>query len=43
MEDIKNQILKAIQEGEFDVSIEEPNNITQCTKYDGTVFYKMQH
>lgn len=42
MEDIKNQILKAIQEGEFEVSIEEPNNISQCTKYDGTVFYKMQ-
>ena len=42
MEDLKLQILKAIENGDYEVSIEEPNNITQCTKYDGTVFYKMQ-
>lgn len=42
MEDIKSQILKAIESGDYEISIEEPNNITQCTKYDGTVFYKMQ-
>lgn len=42
MEDIKSQILQAIENGDYEVSIEEPNNITQCTKYDGTVFYKMQ-
>lgn len=42
MEDLKLQILKAIENGDYDVSIEEPNNIIKCTKYDGTVFYKMQ-
>lgn len=42
MEDLKLQILKAIENGDYEVSIEEPNNITQCTKYDGTVFYIMQ-
>ena len=42
MEDLKLQILKAIENGDYEVSIEEPNNIIKCTKYDGTVFYKMQ-
>ena len=42
MEDLKLQILKAIETGDYVVSIEEPNNITQCTKYDGTVFYKLR-
>ena len=42
MEDIKSQILKAIENGDYEITIEEPNNITQCTKYDGTVFYKME-
>lgn len=42
MEDLKLEILKAIENGNYEVSFEEPNNIIQCTKYDGTVFYKMR-
>jgi hypothetical protein len=33
------QIIAAIKAGEYKLSFEEPNNISVCTKYDGTKFY----
>jgi hypothetical protein len=38
---IKKQILDAIDRGEYEVSIEGPNNIAERTKYDGSVYYFM--
>ena len=42
MDNIKSYILNAIQEGNYQVKIEEPNNVICCKKYDGTVFYKLR-
>jgi len=33
------KIIAAIKAGEYKLSFEEPNNISVCTKYDGTKFY----
>lgn len=33
------QIIAAIKAGEYKLSFEGPNNISVCTKYDGTKFY----
>lgn len=36
---LKQQILEAIQNGDYEISIEEPNNISERTKYDGSIYY----
>ena len=33
------KLVAAIQAGEYKLTYEEPNNISVCTKYDGTKFY----
>lgn len=37
----KELVLKAIKDGEYEVEIEEPNNVRYCERYDGTPFYIM--
>lgn len=37
----KKEILKALTEGNYEVFIEEPNNVHVCTKYDGSTFLKI--
>lgn len=37
----KELVLKAIKDGEYEVEIEEPNNVCYHERYDGTPFYVM--
>ena len=40
VKELIDRIVKAIQNGKYKVSYEEPNNIRVCTAPDGRVFYK---
>ena len=39
MEIENKKLIEAIESGNYKVSLEEPNNINKCKKYDGTEFY----
>ena len=38
----KTLVLKAIKNGDYNIEIEEPNNVEQYTKSDGTVYYRLR-
>ena len=36
-----DKIIEALEAGKYNISFKEPNNIELCTKYDGSVFFKI--
>lgn len=38
----KEIVLKALKEGQYEVEITEPNNVSCCTRYDGSYYYVMR-